>query len=317
MKVEILKSRLVKLQEKHLDVVYQWRNSPDVRKNMYRSDYISSEEHLSWFERINVDPSKQYFLFELDDILCGVIGFVDINYSARSSSWAFYSGDTAKRGIGPLMEIAALNYAFNELKLKKLSCEVLEFNQSVIKLHKKHGFKEEGVFKKHYFRDGNFWDVHRLAIFDKDWLRCKEEVESKVKGPYSPGKTHCHPFKISESQITSFAQVTGDDNKIHLDDKVARDFGFERRISHGLLASAVFSKLFSTIFPGEGAIYLSQSLNFLEPIYPNEKLEAKLTVFSKIGRQISVKTTISHIDTGLLLASGEAELLLPDAAARY
>jgi len=68
------------------------------------------------------------------------------------------------------MEITALDYAFRKLKLEKLWCEVLEFNESVIRFHKKFGFQEEGIFKGHYLRDGERYDIHRLAIFKDQWL---------------------------------------------------------------------------------------------------------------------------------------------------
>ena len=47
-----------------------------------------------------------------------------------------------------MMETLALDYAFNELKINRLECEVLEFNSKVISFHKKFGFQEEGRKKQ-------------------------------------------------------------------------------------------------------------------------------------------------------------------------
>lgn len=41
------------------------------------------------------------------------------------------------------MEYLALEYAFKDMGLHKLFCEVLAFNAPVIKLHQKFGFKIE------------------------------------------------------------------------------------------------------------------------------------------------------------------------------
>ncbi len=161
---------LIPLEEKYLDLILGWRNHPDVRKSMYNEHIISKEEHRNWYATIKDDPSCQYFIFVKDNGPAGVISFTYIDVKNKTSSWAFYSGDTSKRGIGPLMEITALDYAFRKLKLEKLWCEVLEFNESVIRFHKKFGFQEEGIFKGHYLRDGERYDIHRLAIFKDQWL---------------------------------------------------------------------------------------------------------------------------------------------------
>jgi len=302
---------LVKLDKSHINLVLTWRNLEEVRRNMYSSHEISSDEHQVWFEKTLKDPSKQYFIFKMDGELCGVIGFVDVNMKTRSASWAFYSGNIVTRGIGSQMEIAALSYAFDKLKLQKLSCEVLEFNKPVIKFHRKHGFKVEGIFKKHFLKDGHYWDVFRLAIFAKDWERCKAEVMNRAKGYFSPGKSFTYPFVISDAFISSFAAVTGDMNKIHLDDDVAIHNGFSGKVAHGAISGAIFSKIFGTEFPGEGTVYLSQSVEFTQPIYPNIKLLAKVKVLSKVGRLITVSTQISSHCEELVYVAGEASLLLP------
>lgn len=301
---------LIPLTKEYLDIVFRWRNLIDVRKNMYTDHEITQEEHLAWFERMNQDSSKQYFIFELDNEPCGVIGFVDINIISKSSSWAFYSGDTAVRGIGSLMEVAALDYAFNELKLEKLYCEVLEFNDSVIKFHKKHGFEQEGIFKKHHFSKGRYWDVHRLAIFKSDWGKCREDIVNRVKGPYSCGKVYRHNFRISQEEVIQFAKTTGDNNKIHFDDDFARECGFENKLAHGFLAASIFSKVFGTSFPGDGTIYLKQTLAFQLPVNIETDLIATFRVTSKIGRKLIVKTQITNANTSEVLVDGDATILI-------
>ena len=194
-------SRLVPMSEEHLSMVLEWRNKPEVRANMYTSHEIDFEEHREWFKSVSNDKSKRYFIFEVDSKPCGVIGIVDIDFDGKKASWAFYSGDTSVRGIGTLMEVAAIDYVFNELKLEKLYCEVLSFNDSVIKFHRKHGFQIEGVFLKHHFAKGEFHDVYRLALFKKQWEKARSEITQRIKGDYSVGKTYLYQFSISKNDI--------------------------------------------------------------------------------------------------------------------
>ena len=74
------------------------------------------------------------------------------------------------------MEFLMLDLAFITLGLHKLYCEVLEFNRSVITLHHKFGFETEGVFKDQLFTNGEFINVHRLAILKAQW-KCNRTAQ--------------------------------------------------------------------------------------------------------------------------------------------
>ena len=83
-------------------------------------------------------------------------------------------------GIGGKVEYNILSYVFDTLKYHKLCCEVLGFNEVVIKMHKKFGFKEEGIFKEHIYKNNQFHHVYRLAIFRKDWLALRDALKERV-----------------------------------------------------------------------------------------------------------------------------------------
>jgi acyl dehydratase/GNAT superfamily N-acetyltransferase len=72
---------------------------------------------------------------------------------------------------------------------------------------------------------------------------------------------------FSSDDVERFADVSGDRNGVHLNDEAARAAGFERRISHGMLAGAEFSKIFGMEAPGPGTLFLRSELVFLHPIY--------------------------------------------------
>tara|TARA_R100001129_G_scaffold179391_1_gene156157 strand:+ start:6869 stop:7114 length:246 start_codon:yes stop_codon:yes gene_type:complete len=78
------------------------------------------------------------------------------------------------------MESLALLYAFESLNLNKLCCEVLSFNEPVVKFHQRFGFEIEGTLKEHYFRDGEAFDVVLLALFKSSWPAVKERIMNKV-----------------------------------------------------------------------------------------------------------------------------------------
>src|ERR1700741_2404433 len=87
-----------------------------------------------------------------------------------------------------------------------------------------------------------------------------------------------HEFQFSQEEVNRFAEVTGDRNPVHLDPAYAATTIFKRPIMHGMLGASLFSKVFGTLFPGEGTIYLKQSLTFMKPMFVDTPYEAVFTV---------------------------------------
>ena len=67
-----------------------------------------------------------------------------------------------------------------------------------------------------------------------------------------------HKFSFTQNDVILFAQVSGDNNPLHLDAEFAATTAFKRPIIHGALASSVFSKIMGTEFPGFGSVYMKQ-----------------------------------------------------------
>ena len=108
-----------------------------------------------------------------------------------------------------------------------------------------------------------------------------------------------------------FIEVTGDKNPVHTDADYAAKTMFKRPIMHGMLSASLFSKVFGTLFPGEGTIYLKQSLNFLKPMYVETDYVAEFRVVEvvKDKNRAVVETLIKDKNTKLVCTSGEATVM--------
>lgn len=157
-----------------------WRNAPNVRANMYTRHEIGVQEHLDWWNRVRQREDLKYFMYELLGRPSGIVGFTGIDVINKNSSWAFYASPDAPKGVGTMMEFLALEFAFNELALHKLYCEVLAFNAPVIKLHQKFGFKIEGVLREQHVVDDKFVDIYQLGLFESEWFEQRSVMESKI-----------------------------------------------------------------------------------------------------------------------------------------
>lgn len=168
------------IEDHELELMLSWRNSPPVRANMYTRHEISSREHKSWWLKVKSASSHVYLMYEFRGEPLGIVSFSNIDRQSKNSSWAFYAAPNAPKGVGSRMEFLALEYCFQNLRLHKLYCEVLSFNESVINLHKKFGFKLEGVFRDHHLYEGKYLDIYCLALLASEWELLREPLLSKL-----------------------------------------------------------------------------------------------------------------------------------------
>jgi acyl dehydratase len=124
-------------------------------------------------------------------------------------------------------------------------------------------------------------------------------------------QTYSHDFRFTQDDVNRFAEVTGDKNPVHLDAEYAAKTMFRRPIMHGMLSASLFSKVFGTLFPGEGTIYLKQTLNFLKPMYVETDYVAEFIVKEVIKdkNRAVVETLIKDKNTQLVCTSGEAVVM--------
>jgi acyl dehydratase len=125
------------------------------------------------------------------------------------------------------------------------------------------------------------------------------------------GQTYSHDFKFSQDEVNRFAEVTGDKNPLHISHEFAENTIFKKPIIHGMLGAALFSKVFGVLFPGEGTIYLKQSLDFLRPMYVEINYIAEFQVIEIIKDKHTavILTVIKDKEKGKVCIRGEATVM--------
>lgn len=120
-----------------------------------------------------------------------------------------------------------------------------------------------------------------------------------------------HTKTIAESDISSFAQISGDFNPLHFDDEYASGMGFEKRIAHGMISSSIFSGLFGSKLPGPGSLFISQSFKYKKPVYIGDTIKAEIIVDSVNSnrRVVGFVTTCKRNDE--VVVCGDAKIFVP------
>lgn len=118
---------------------------------------------------------------------------------------------------------------------------------------------------------------------------------------------------IDAAAVDAFAQLSHDDNALHMNDHFARERGFPGRVAHGMLSLAMISRLIGTQLPGPGALWISQELQFTSPVFLGDTLEAKVTVqsVSQAAQVVVLQTEVVNQQTRAAVLRGTAKVRVP------
>src|SRR5687768_1012510 len=95
-----------------------------------------------------------------------------------------------------------------------------------------------------------------------------------------------HRRTVTESDVVSFAGISGDFFYAHMDDIAARESLFEKRVAHGYFVLSAAAGLFVDPAPGPVlANYGLESLRFVKPVYIGDTIQAKLTCKQKTAKE--------------------------------
>ena len=128
---------------------------------------------------------------------------------------------------------------------------------------------------------------------------------------FKPGDTASLSKTISDDDIRAFAHATGDHNPLHLDEEFAKQTRFGKCIAHGMLGASLISALIAGELPGQGSIYLGQTLQFVAPVFPGDTVTARVRVTSiREDKPIIKLETVCTNQRDEVVIKGEATVLV-------
>ena len=128
----------------------------------------------------------------------------------------------------------------------------------------------------------------------------------KVGDSFSASRT------LTAADVRLFADLTGDDNPIHVDEEFARQTRFGKPIIHGVLLLGIVSKVLGRDFPGPGSIAVGISCRILRPVPVGSEITVEVKVSEKVEKHRHVKIRIYVYSGGKIALGGEATLIPPD-----
>ena len=98
--------------------------------------------------------------------------------------------------------------------------------------------------------------------------------------------------KVTQQDIEKFVDLSGDDNKLHVDKDFAAKTSFKKPVAHGMIGASFISTIIGTKIPGDGALWFSQTLDFLLPVRVGDEITVIAEVIKKVDRDRTIELKI-------------------------
>lgn len=147
-----------------------------------------------------------------------------------------------------------------------------------------------------------------MAYDEKSWQF--EYRDNNTEGTFDVGDVVEFSKIVSDSDVRTFAEASGDTNRLHLDEEFAAQTRFDHRIAHGTLVSGLISAALARI-PGL-TIYLAQDISYLASVAIDERITAVCEVAEELGDDKYRLSTDVYDGNDERVIEGEAVILLDD-----
>jgi enoyl-CoA hydratase len=117
---------------------------------------------------------------------------------------------------------------------------------------------------------------------------------------------------ITSADVYAFALLAEDYNPIHMDAAAARAAGFDGRICHGGLFTAVISGMIAKAYPG--AVWMEHNIQFKRPALVGQTLEFTLSLdetIKKSSKTLGIINAEVKNTAGKVIAISRNVVMLP------
>ena len=146
-----MKISLIRADNKHKRVLYDWRNIPEIVKLGSSNSKVTWDEHSEWFDELIVDPQRLQLIIFLNGHMAGQVRFTyDSSYKAATIS-IFILRNYRGLGLGKLIINQSCLYAASYFEsLIYITASILNSNLRSLNTFKSVGFVENTIFDSHH-----------------------------------------------------------------------------------------------------------------------------------------------------------------------
>jgi len=119
---------------------------------------------------------------------------------------------------------------------------------------------------------------------------------------------------FTEQDVAMYAQLSTDDNPLHMNDEFAAQTRAGGRVMHGMIPASLVSAIIGTRLPGPGCLWMAQEMRFRAPVRIGEAVcaRAELQDIEREKQRIRLETICTVGETAVL--DGIALVWVPSCA---
>ncbi|MGW4893408.1 GNAT family N-acetyltransferase [Kitasatospora sp. NPDC004240] len=164
--------RLVPLEARHADAMWRTLGDPGTNRLTGTRRDFTRDEIRDWCASRPEQPDRLDLAVE-DPATGRFLGEAVLNELDRDNGCAEFrialGPDSTGRGIGTEATRLLLRYAFEEVRLHRVSLEVYSYNPRAARAYEKAGFVHEGRARQAHLWDGERYDVLHMAALRDEW----------------------------------------------------------------------------------------------------------------------------------------------------
>lgn len=137
-------------------------NDPDIERMVLGWSFpVSTIRQIEWIQNLPIENMKYIIDFENQAVGLASISSLDYKNSVANLNIKIM-GENRGEGIGTKVIKLLVEFAFNELNLNCLTANILEYNNSSIRLFERCGFKQDGILRSRIYKGGVY---HNILVY--------------------------------------------------------------------------------------------------------------------------------------------------------
>ena len=190
-----------------LDRIVEWMEDPDFQRFLYgdptRSPKQIREQIVGMLGRTagHMLPTGVYLMVDSDEGPLGLLSLHNISWRNRSCSVDLYLGNKNRRNrfVGALAFFLAMEYAFDELNMHRVSAFIYSFNKPSWRVMELSGAKRELTLKDHVARDGELHDMYGYGFLRPEYEALRDKYAERYPSATLAGMIERMKVQASES----------------------------------------------------------------------------------------------------------------------
>lgn len=131
-----------------------------------------------------------------------------------------------------------------------------------------------------------------------------------------PGARAEHTQTVTEDAVVLYAELTGDYNPVHVDERYARATRYGARVAHGLLTCGLVQKSLTQLV-APGGVSLSYEFRLRGPVFLGDTVTASAEVVEKRAERRLVVCALACVNQeGETVVEGEATIKMLENESR-